>query len=52
MKFEEQENPEGIERIMDEFRNRPLLYRDIVKEIEKNENIKEVDVDETAKENS
>ena len=52
MKFEEQENPEGIERIMDEFRNRPLLYRDIVKEIEKNENIKEVDTDETAKENS
>ncbi|WP_176893220.1 MULTISPECIES: DUF2589 domain-containing protein [Fusobacterium] len=26
LKFEEQDNPEGIERIMDEFRNRPLIY--------------------------
>lgn len=32
LKFEEQDNPEGIERIMDEFRNRPLLYREITKE--------------------
>ena len=31
LKFEEQANPEGIERIMDEFRNRPILYRNIVK---------------------
>lgn len=30
LKFEEQSNPEGIERIMDEFRNRPLLYREII----------------------
>lgn len=37
LKFEEQENPEGIERIMDEFRNKPLLYRNIVKEMEKDE---------------
>ncbi len=52
MKFEEQDNPEGIERIMDEFRNRPLLYRDIVKEIVKDEEVKEADTDETVKENS
>lgn len=48
MKFEEQVNPEGIERIMDEFRNRPLLYRDIVKDKE----AKEVDADATIKENN
>lgn len=30
LKFEEQDNPEGIERIMDEFRNRPMIYRDIL----------------------
>lgn len=27
LKFVETANPEGVERIMDEFRNRPLLYK-------------------------
>ena len=46
LKFEEQDNPEGIERIMDEFRNRPLLYALIDEEgneedIEEEEEIEE-----------
>lgn len=32
LKFEEQASPEGIERIMDEFRNKPLIYKNILTE--------------------
>lgn len=34
LKFEEQTSPEGIERIMDEFRNKPLIYKNIIPEQE------------------
>lgn len=37
LKFEEQDNPEGIERIMDEFRNRPLMYTLLEEENEEDE---------------
>lgn len=36
LKFEEQTNPEGIERIMDEFRNKPIIYKNVIP-IEKTE---------------